>query len=98
MAHQLRHGAAVLAGAVRRRPPGAPEHVSGRTRVPCIEQYVESHDTQLPVIPTALYEFDFVSPSWSPDLAGWTELAAIISSLIAVVTFIFRSLLRHASK
>ena len=75
-----------------------PTGFSGRTRVPCIEQYVESHDTQLPVIPTALYEFDFVSPSWSPDLAGWTELAAIISGLLAVVTFIFRSLLRHASK
>ncbi len=59
-----------------------PTGFSGRYRVPCIEQYVESHDTALPTIPTALYEFDFVSPTWSSDLAGWTMLLAIASWLL----------------
>jgi hypothetical protein len=43
---------------------------SGRNRVPCIEQYVNSHGNDASSIPTSLYEFDFASPTWSPDLAG----------------------------
>lgn len=63
-----------------------PTGFSGRGRVPCIEQYIESHDTTLPQVPTALYEFDFVSPKWSPDLAGWSLLATIIFGLLFVVS------------
>ena len=55
---------------------------SGHNRVPCVEQYVESHGASLPNIPVSLYEFDFISPSWSPDLAGWSLLATIISALL----------------
>ena len=58
---------------------------SGRNRVPCIEQYVESHDAQLPTVPAALYEFSFASPSWSPDLAGWSLILAGISWVLFVV-------------
>jgi hypothetical protein len=61
---------------------------SGRNRVPCIEQYVESHDTQLPTVPTALYEFSFISPSWSPDLAGWSLLLAGLSWILFVVVLL----------
>jgi hypothetical protein len=64
---------------------------SGRNRVPCIEQYVESHSSTqapvLPAIPDALYKFDFVSPRWSADLAGWTMLLTVLSALLFVVTF-----------
>ncbi|HUA13526.1 MAG TPA: hypothetical protein VL989_03445 [Candidatus Sulfotelmatobacter sp.] len=66
--------------------PGA---FSGRTRIPCIEQYIESH-TSLPAVPTSLYEFDFISPTWSPDLAGWSMAVAII----LVVAFILSSITR----
>lgn len=60
-----------------------PDGFSGRGRVPCIEQYVQSHDTAaLPPIPDALYKFDFVSPSWSPDLAGWSLLFTVLSWLL----------------
>jgi hypothetical protein len=59
---------------------------SGHNRVPCIEQYVETHDTSLPPIPDALYKFDFVSPAWSPDLAGWSLVAAFLSVFAFVVT------------
>lgn len=66
-----------------------PNGFSGRYRVPCIEQYVETHNAaQLPSVPVALYEFSFTSPTWSPDLAGWSLLAAILSGLLFVLTLI----------
>lgn len=50
-----------------------PTGFSGGNRVGCIESYVTAHGVQPGVaIPDSLYKFDFVSPSWSPDLAGWS--------------------------
>jgi hypothetical protein len=69
---------------------------SGHNRVPCIEQYVQSHTTQPPkAIPDALYKFAFVTPGWSPDLAGWSMIAAVLSGLLFVITFAVRKLGRH---
>jgi hypothetical protein len=65
--------------------------VSGRNRVPCIEQYVQSHGGgQAPAanVPDALYKFSFVSPRWSPDLAGWSLVVAVISWMLFVAGFI----------
>ncbi len=52
----------------------------GTTRVPCVQNYVINHGLKAADIniPPGLYQFDFVSPSWSPDLAGWSLLATII--------------------
>ncbi len=58
-----------------------PNGFSGRYRVPCIEQYISSHKLTVPNIPASLYEFDFVSPSWSPDLAGWSLVATAFLGL-----------------
>lgn len=57
---------------------------SGRNRVPCIESYVESHGVTQKQIPESLYKFDFISPAWSPDLAGFGLLFAAFFSLLAV--------------
>lgn len=68
-----------------------PVDFSGHNRVPCIEQYVSSRapDTvQLPAIPAALYQFSFATPSWSPDLAGWSLVATVLSGLLFVVTLL----------
>lgn len=64
--------------------------LSGSSRIACIEQYVQSHGSaQAPAtIPDALYKFSFVSPSWSPDLAGWSLVVASLSWLLFVVTFL----------
>lgn len=73
---------------------------SGRNRVPCIEQYVQSHGgTQAPAtnIPDALYKFAFVTPKWSPDLAGWSLLVFILSSSLFVITLLLRWWLRRAA-
>jgi hypothetical protein len=51
-----------------------PNDFSGRNRVPCIQEYVESHGVQQKPIPQSLYKFDFVSPVWSPDFAGFSVL------------------------
>jgi len=53
--------------------------VSGRSRVSCVQDYILSHGgKQANQVPTALYQFDFVSPSWSPDLAGWSLALTVI--------------------
>lgn len=65
-----------------------PRGLSGSGRIPCIAQYVSSHGIQEEAtIPVSLYEFDFVSPRWSPDLAGWSMVIAGLSGLLAVTSF-----------
>jgi len=63
-----------------------PAGLSGRGRVPCIEQYVSQNGVREQPIPDSLYKFDFVSPWWSPDLAGWS----IVVSLLFLGLFITR--------
>lgn len=75
-----------------------PNGFSGRYRIPCIEQYVTSHGLAQANIPLALYEFDFVSPSWSPDLAGWTLLASIFLGLMTIASFIATWLVKRSDK
>lgn len=67
---------------------------SGRNRVPCIEQYVQTHTNQLPQIQEDLYKFAFVTPAWSPDLAGITMLLAIVSLIAFVVSLILYLIFR----
>lgn len=72
---------------------------SGRNRVPCIEQYVQAHGGAKPqTIPDALYKFDFVSPRWSPDLAGWSLLAAILLWLLFIASLLTKLWFRHYAK
>lgn len=61
---------------------------SGRDRVPCIEQYVLDHGAKPKHVDPSLYEFNFVSPRWSPDLAGWSIVLAAGSLLLATITLI----------
>ncbi|HVX24266.1 MAG TPA: hypothetical protein VG992_02915 [Candidatus Saccharimonadales bacterium] len=75
-----------------------PVGFSGRYRVPCIEQYVKTHDSELPQVPQALYMFDFASPTWSPDRAGWSMVVAILSAALFVITTLIRWLLRRLTK
>lgn len=63
-----------------------PAGLSGGSRIPCIEQYVTQNGVREQQIPEGLYKFDFVSPVWSPDLAGWSLLA----SGLFLTLFVFR--------
>lgn len=61
---------------------------SGRNRVPCIEQYVQSRGSTVVLsqpIDDSLYKFDFASPSWSPDTAGWGIVAGVALTIAAAV-------------
>jgi hypothetical protein len=64
---------------------------SGRNRVPCIEKYVQENGSATNMgakIDPSLYQFDFVAARWSPDLAGWSLVAAVLFLLAAIVKFI----------
>ena len=75
-----------------------PTDFSGHNRVPCVEQYVENHGASLPNIPVSLYEFDFVSPPWAPDLAGWTMLVTAVSAIAFVGVWLYQRLTRHKTE
>lgn len=61
----------------------------------CVQNYVVSNGGQGDInVPAGLYQFDFVSPSWSPDLAGWSLVASIIL-LIALITRLGLGFLRQ---
>ncbi len=75
-----------------------PNGFSGRGRVPCIESYVTSHGSSVQSIPAALYEFDFVSPFWSPDLAGWSIIVSFIFLLLFIIRFTLEKWLKHSLK
>jgi hypothetical protein len=72
-----------------------PVDFSGHNRVPCIEQYVETHGAQLATVPAALYEFDFISPVWSPDLAGWSLVVTVLSGLLFIISFVADRWFKH---
>jgi hypothetical protein len=73
----------------------ASESISGRGRIGCITDYVTSHGAKPVDIPAGLYEFDFVSPSWSPDFAGWSLVALALSVAALVFEFIRAQLFRR---
>lgn len=54
-------------------------------RVACIAEYVRVNGLTAGEVPSELYKFDFVSPRWSPDLAGWSLLAAAALFLIFIL-------------
>jgi hypothetical protein len=55
-------------------------------RVACTQDYLAANATKERSIPDQLYKFDFISPRWSPDLAG----ISIVLSLIFFSLFVAR--------
>lgn len=71
-----------------------PESYSGGPRVPCIRDYVASKGVQVPSIPDSLYKFDFVSPTWSPDFAGWSVVLTVLVFLLLIARLLFPYVLK----
>lgn len=69
-----------------------PNGFSGSGRISCIQEYVTSHGEKEQSIPDSLYKFDFVSPRWTFDLAGWS-LTFAATILIVFLTRLLRN--RH---
>lgn len=66
-----------------------PQSFSGGPRVPCIQDYVSSNGVKERQIEEGLYKFDFVSPAWSPDLAG---LSLVLAISLAVLFLVWRGI------
>ncbi len=63
--------------------------ISGRGRISCVEDYILSHGGQkTPQVSPALYEFDFVSPTWSPDFAGWSLVFCGLLLILLIVRYL----------
>jgi len=65
-----------------------PDSFSGGPRVPCITDYVNTHGIKAQAVPDDLYKFSFISPWWSPDLAGWSTLLTVVSALLFIISFV----------
>ena len=75
-----------------------PASFSGGPRVPCVEEYVTTHGEKANPVPAALYKFDFVSPIWSADLAGWSLVISTILLAAFLVSFLIDRLVRMQIK
>lgn len=75
-----------------------PTGLSGGGRVPCIEQYVTENGAKEKPIPESLYKFDFISPVWSPDVAGWTLILAMFTGLLFAVRLALEVWFRYELK
>lgn len=66
-------------------------------RVQCVQKYITENSVQenFDDVPKELYQFAFVSPAWSPDLAGFSLLAAIVFFLFFVLRLGLGLWLKH---
>ncbi|OGL40578.1 hypothetical protein A3J32_02770 [Candidatus Saccharibacteria bacterium RIFCSPLOWO2_02_FULL_46_7] len=62
--------------------------MSGSGRVSCVADYVTSHGVKVKAVPAGLYQFDFLNPAWSPDLAGWSLVITTLTLILATSSFI----------
>jgi len=75
-----------------------PSGFSGSNRLPCIMEYIDTHatpDARPQPIPEGLYKFDFVSPVWSPDIAGWSLVIASVAMFFLIIRIAAQIWLRH---
>lgn len=65
-------------------------------RIECIENYMTTHGTtSSKPIPDSLYKFDFASPTWSPDLAGWSIVLLVFLVFLVIVRSLSVLWLKH---
>ena len=65
-------------------------------RVQCVEEYVSNNNVKENEIPKELYQFDFISPLWSPDLAGWSLIVSVSIVLLLALRFLLERWLKHS--
>lgn len=66
----------------------------GSEVIACIQQFARDHGAQLAVVPDSLYKFDFTSAKWSPDLAGWSMVLAILALIGFIVSALYHWLIK----
>jgi hypothetical protein len=61
----------------------------GSEVINCIQNYAANHGSSLRNIPDGLYKFDFVSAKWSADLAGWSLVLTVLSTLAFFISALY---------
>ncbi len=64
-------------------------------RASCVEQYVQDRGISANSIAQDQYKFDFVSPGWSPDLAGWSIVLTVLLAFLTVTRIVIDRWLKH---
>lgn len=74
-----------------------PESFYGAGRLPCIQNYLDTHPVSAKEqpIPDSLYKFNFASPVWSPDLAGWSLVFSGLFLFLFALRFLIELWFRH---
>ena len=67
-------------------------------RVPCVQQYINDNGVRAQEISDDLYKFNFVSPVWSPDLAGISMVLAVLFLCLFAGEVVIRHIVRLRSK
>ena len=63
----------------------------GAATIACIENYTAERGIRLGNIPDAAYKIDYISAAWSPDLAGWSLVVTVLSSVGFVLISVHRA-------
>lgn len=77
-----------------------PESFFGAGRLPCIQNYLDTHpiNSKEQPIPDSLYKYNFASPVWSPDLAGWSIVLVGVFILMFLARFLLELWFRSQFK
>lgn len=68
-------------------------------RVQCVQEYITANSVKVSNdVPKELYQFAFVSPVWSPDLAGFSLIAAAVFLLLFILRLGLERYLQHELK
>ena len=74
-------------------PNATADEDSLRQLATCEEAHYIAQPLASAYVSPALYEFDFISPIWSPDLAGFSILISIALLIAIVAIFIFEKVI-----
>ena len=65
-------------------------------RAACVQNYIAARPVAERNIPEELYSFDFVSPVWSPDVAGWLVVFFFLVSFLLAIRIVVGISVRRA--
>jgi preprotein translocase subunit SecF len=65
-------------------------NIGSKDTATCVQRYIANNTQSVQSIPASLYQFDFVSPTWSPDVAGWSLVATLLSGAAIILRIIKR--------
>jgi hypothetical protein len=69
---------------------------AGNSRAQCAQEYVDAHGAKTQPINDALYKFNFASPLWSPDIAGWSVVIASVFLILFILRISLELWLRRS--